>query len=67
MEPIKITDNKKCSGCSACYNKCPVEAIEMLPDKEGFLYPEADKGKCIGCGLCVDVCPYYKKTLFCCI
>ena len=19
----------------------------MLPDKEGFLYPEADKGKCI--------------------
>ena len=63
MEPIKITDNKKCSGCSACYNKCPVEAIEMLPDKEGFLYPEADKGKCIGCGLCVDVCPYYKKNI----
>lgn len=29
----------------------------MLPDREGFLYPEVDPGLCTGCGLCEMVCP----------
>ena len=47
----------KCTGCGACYNRCPVDAIRMETDKEGFLYPVIDEAKCIECGLCYKICP----------
>lgn len=64
---IKITEKKRCCGCSACKNACPVNAIEMKADEEGFLYPNVDIEKCIQCGLCEKVCPVlnnekYKKS-----
>lgn len=61
---IEILEEKKCTGCGACYNKCPVNAIALEYNKEGFLYPEIDASKCIHCGLCHAVCPEidYKKT-----
>ena len=46
----------KCSGCSACYNICPVNAIKMEEDIEGFKYPVIDKTLCTNCGLCEKVC-----------
>lgn len=46
-----------CCGCTACYNICPVGAIEMHPDKEGFLYPVVTKAQCIDCLKCEQVCP----------
>lgn len=46
-----------CCGCTACYSACPVQAIAMQMDNEGFLYPQIDKNKCISCGKCVKVCP----------
>lgn len=55
---IQIEDPRKCSGCSACYNACPVDAIEMQPDGEGFLYPVIDNQKCIKCKQCELACPY---------
>ena len=55
---IQLADKSKCSGCSACMNICPVMAIEMEEDTEGFIYPEVDSDKCIGCGKCDKVCPY---------
>ena len=36
---------------------CPVGCISMEADKEGFLYPKADKDKCIECGACERACP----------
>lgn len=48
---------KACCGCGACYNKCPVGAITMQENEEGFLVPVIDKNKCTNCGLCVKVCP----------
>lgn len=54
---IEKLDKKDCCGCSACAQKCPVKAIEMKEDEEGFIYPEIDKNKCIDCGLCANVCP----------
>lgn len=48
-----------CTGCSACENICPVSAITMEPDREGFLYPNIRKEKCIYCGQCVKVCHNY--------
>lgn len=51
--------NKKssCCGCEACSNICPVNAIEMKQDNEGFTYPAINPILCIGCGACTDVCP----------
>ena len=48
---------KTCCGCTACVNSCPVGAISMRSDSEGFSYPVFDMGKCINCGLCERICP----------
>lgn len=54
---IEITDKRDCCGCSACYNNCPVDAIQMNSDEEGFLYPCVKTQECIQCGRCDLVCP----------
>jgi len=47
-----------CCGCSACANVCPVEIIHMVPDEEGFLYPQVgDASQCLHCGKCTVCCP----------
>ena len=61
MIEIKEKNKEKCCGCTACMNICPVNAIEMIPDEEGFLYPIVNKGKCINCGLCEKTCPIINK------
>ena len=50
-----------CSGCAACEDACPQNAIFMQEDSEGFLYPFIDAKKCIECGLCNNVCPEKHK------
>lgn len=52
-----ICDKKKCTGCFACYNVCPKDAIDMIEDDNGFIYPEINKEKCIKCDLCKKICP----------
>lgn len=46
-----------CSGCFACANICPNDAISLPTNFEGFYFPIIDQGKCINCGLCDRVCP----------
>lgn len=46
----------KCTGCGACYNICPCQAISMAYDSEGFLFPHVNEN-CIDCGRCLSVCP----------
>lgn len=58
---IDISDKELCSGCTACKNICPQNAIEMIRDNEGFLYPKVNKEKCINCGLCKKTCPILNK------
>lgn len=55
LEILNMCDS--CCGCGACFNTCPVHAIAMNPDQEGFLYPEIDQQKCVQCGKCEKVCP----------
>lgn len=46
-----------CTGCYACYNVCPGNAIEMRTDELGFRYPHIQESQCIDCGLCQKSCP----------
>lgn len=54
---ISILNKDECTGCGACFNICPVSAITMMADKEGFLYPNINNSICIHCGKCKDACP----------
>ena len=58
---IDFDFNSFCSGCGACYNICPVSAITMVPNEEGFLFPEINKNSCINCGKCEMVCPHLNR------
>lgn len=53
---IKIIKSNNCTGCFACYNVCPVNAIEMKYDDEGF-YKPLISSNCIECGRCIKICP----------
>ena len=46
-----------CCGCYACQSICPKNAITMISNIEGFLYPSVNHSKCINCGLCAKSCP----------
>ncbi len=48
-------DTKQCTGCGACSDICPKNAIEMKPDRCGFLYPTINEN-CIECNLCEKIC-----------
>lgn len=56
--PSLYENKENCCGCTACFAVCPVQAISMKYDEEGFLYPEIDVAKCLRCFRCVSVCAF---------
>lgn len=52
-----------CYGCEACSQACPVAAIKMVTNPEGFLYPLINTQRCIECNLCNTVCPIGDENL----
>ena len=46
-----IVDKEKCTGCEACIEICPVEAISVNNGKAEI------SDDCVECGSCVDECP----------
>lgn len=59
--PPLFQSKEYCCGCSACYAICPVHAIQMEEDAEGFLYPIVNKKICIQCHQCLNVCIFKEK------
>lgn len=60
--PVLFSTKKDCCGCSACFSICPMDAIIMQEDDEGFLYPIIDFKLCIKCWKCISVCPIKKYS-----
>ncbi len=44
-------DKKKCNGCGACKDICPVNAIK-IEDNKAIISDD-----CVECGVCVSACP----------
>lgn len=49
--PAKI-NKETCTGCEACIDCCPTEAISVVDGKA-----VVDADTCVDCGVCVDECP----------
>lgn len=65
-----VCEHSRCTGCSACNDICPKNAITISEDGEGFLFPVIDQSKCIDCKMCQKVCPIHhperiRKNAFC--
>ncbi len=60
---LKNKDKSMCNGCEICTKVCSTNAIKMVEDQEGFLYPEIDKDKCINCNKCKNICSNYNTSL----
>lgn len=54
---MDLCDIENCTGCEACYNVCPKNAISFKKNKYGFGYPVINDNKCINCGICNKSCP----------
>lgn len=63
MTPYLLNGDKKdCCCCGMCAKICPVHAITLHEDEDGFLYPQIDENKCVLCKKCVGVCQYAHET-----
>jgi ferredoxin len=52
-KPVLYIDDSKCRNSYSCVRVCPVNAIEVKPQKaHPFILPD----RCIGCGLCYVSC-----------
>lgn len=57
MSYLQSGKKSQCFGCGGCEQVCPVKAITMTTDSEGFSYPSIDNSICVNCGRCTAVCP----------
>lgn len=52
-------DADQCTGCQACEEICPMDAITMTDD----IIAVVNQERCIGCGLCVTTCEFDAVSL----
>lgn len=57
---MNVSNLKKseCCGCGMCVEICPCDAIRLVEDEAGFVYPSVEKNKCNECGLCRKACAF---------
>lgn len=54
-----MVDKKKCIGCGACIEICPVGAISFSDDGTALI----NEKKCVKCGSCSVTCPVSAITI----
>lgn len=57
---------KHCTGCAGCVDMCPVDALSLQLNDDGFFRPVLDNSKCIDCGKCVKTCPVISNDRIIC-
>ncbi len=53
MIPLPEIDQNLCTGCRACVDICPTQALAQYQEKAVLQFPDA----CTYCTACQDVCP----------
>lgn len=53
LKPVLYINDNKCRNSYSCVRVCPVNAIEVKPQRH---HPYIIPGRCIGCGLCYVSC-----------
>lgn len=54
---------RDCTSCQMCGAACPVQAISIELNSDGFYRPKVDLDKCIDCSLCVKCCYKFDSNL----
>lgn len=57
-----MQQNQLCCGCGACASVCPVNAINICRNDNGFFAAEVNSN-CIGCAKCKKACPFEGRIL----
>lgn len=55
------TNNSLCCGCGACKEVCPVSAINIKMNEQGFYQSFVENTLCVNCGKCISVCPVQQR------
>lgn len=58
-----VSKNEYCYGCGVCAITCPVKAIAINFNNEGFYKPVIDNSVCTNCGLCSKICSYNSPSV----
>ena len=62
QRPIAFVDEKACTGCDKCEERCPFDVLHLVPVEDSqspfFEVMGVDEPKCTGCRECEKACPY---------
>lgn len=57
----KLANYKECTGCMACIDACPTNALDFSFDPEEHYTISINEQACVSCGICEKTCPVLNK------
>lgn len=64
MNRPQLASLKTCTGCLACVDSCPKNALLKYTATDGHFYIRCDEEKCILCHKCEKICPVVNQTKY---
>lgn len=66
--PIAFVDERACTGCDKCEERCPFDCLHLVPIADAsspyFDVMVVEDSKCTGCRECEKSCPYDAIFIF---